>query len=105
MEVTSKVYRKRLAESVTGGALEAADSKAAFLQNLCEELNFDTEKAIEIHEGIHEQKKIYLNRNQLHQHHESSDYYSDNTVYNHIHRISYLVKDLQENCLWFICSY
>ncbi|KAI3760365.1 hypothetical protein L1987_50760 [Smallanthus sonchifolius] len=55
IEVTSKVYRKRLAESVTGGALAAADSKAAFLQNLCEELHFDTEKAIEIHEAIYRQ--------------------------------------------------
>lgn len=56
IDVTSKVYRKRLAESVTGGDLEAADSKAAFLQNLCEELHFDTEKAIEIHEEIYRQK-------------------------------------------------
>ncbi|CAH1447014.1 unnamed protein product [Lactuca virosa] len=55
IDVTSKVYRKRLAESVTGGALEAAESKAAFLQNLCEELHFDTEKAIEIHEQIYRQ--------------------------------------------------
>ncbi|KAI3678567.1 hypothetical protein L6452_37863 [Arctium lappa] len=56
LDVTSKVYRKRLSESVTGGDLEAADSKAAFLQNLCEELHFDTEKAIEIHEEIYRQK-------------------------------------------------
>nr|XP_043635494.1 protein TIC110, chloroplastic [Erigeron canadensis] len=55
IDVTSKVYRKLLAESVTGGALEAADSKAAFLQNLCEQLHFDTEKAIEIHEEIYRQ--------------------------------------------------
>ncbi|KAK1412731.1 hypothetical protein QVD17_34210 [Tagetes erecta] len=66
MEVTSKVYRKRLAESVTGGALEAADSKAAFLQNLCEELNFDTEKAIEIHEAIYRQNlQQYVNDGEL----------------------------------------
>lgn len=51
LDVTSKVYRKRLAESVSGGDLEVAESKAAFLQNLCEELHFDTEKAIGIHEG------------------------------------------------------
>lgn len=55
IDVTSKVYRKRLGESVTGGALAAADSKAAFLQNLCEQLHFDTEKAIEIHEEIYRQ--------------------------------------------------
>ncbi|KAI3507950.1 hypothetical protein L1887_22947 [Cichorium endivia] len=55
IDVTSKVYRKRLAESVTGGVLQAAESKAAFLQNLCEELHFDTEKAVEIHEEIYRQ--------------------------------------------------
>lgn len=52
LDVTSKVYRKRLAQSVTGGDLEIADSKAAFLQNLCEELHFDPLRASEIHEGI-----------------------------------------------------
>lgn len=52
LDVTSKVYRKRLAQSVSGGSLEATDSKAAFLQNLCEELCFDPKKASEIHEGI-----------------------------------------------------
>lgn len=56
LDVTSKVYRKRLAQSVTGGSLEAADSKAAFLQNLCEELHFDPQKAIAIHEEIFRQK-------------------------------------------------
>ena len=52
LEVTIKAYRKRLAQSVSSGDLEAADSKAAFLQNLCEELHFDPKKASEIHEGI-----------------------------------------------------
>ncbi|KAK3037822.1 hypothetical protein RJ639_031863 [Escallonia herrerae] len=56
LDVTSKVYRKRLAQSVSSGNLEAAESKAAFLQNLCEELRFDTQKAIEIHEDIYRQK-------------------------------------------------
>ncbi|KAK2982776.1 hypothetical protein RJ640_025192 [Escallonia rubra] len=56
LDVTSKVYRKRLAQSVSSGNLEAADSKAAFLQNLCEELCFDTQKAIEIHEDIYRHK-------------------------------------------------
>ncbi|KAJ0547432.1 hypothetical protein HanOQP8_Chr08g0291311 [Helianthus annuus] len=66
IEVTSKVYRKRLAESVTGGALEAAESKAAFLQNLCEELHFDPEKAIEIHEAIYRQNlQQYVNDGEL----------------------------------------
>lgn len=56
LEVTSKVYRKRLAQAVSSGDLAAAESKAAYLQNLCEELQFDAEKAVEIHEEIYRQK-------------------------------------------------
>jgi hypothetical protein len=48
LDITSKVYRKRLSQAVTGGDL---DSKATFLQNLCDELHFDPQKASEIHEG------------------------------------------------------
>ncbi|KAK9273053.1 hypothetical protein L1049_017860 [Liquidambar formosana] len=51
LDVTSKVYRKRLAHAVSSGDLEAADSKAAHLQNICDELHFDPQKASEIHEG------------------------------------------------------
>ncbi|KAB5512898.1 hypothetical protein DKX38_029926 [Salix brachista] len=51
LDITSKVYRKRLAQGVSSGDLEFSDSKAAFLQNLCEELHFDPQKATEIHEG------------------------------------------------------
>lgn len=51
LDVTSKVYRKRLSQAVSGGELEMADSKAAFLQNLCDELHFDPTKASELHEG------------------------------------------------------
>lgn len=51
LDVTSKVYRKLLAQAVSSGDLDLADSKAAFLQNLCEQLHFDTQKASEIHEG------------------------------------------------------
>ncbi|CAI9107113.1 OLC1v1006401C1 [Oldenlandia corymbosa var. corymbosa] len=56
LEVTAKKYRERLAQAVTSGELAAADSKAAYLQSLCEELNFDAEKAVEIHEEIYRQK-------------------------------------------------
>ncbi|KAI6686995.1 hypothetical protein NL676_032908 [Syzygium grande] len=56
LDVTAKVYRKRLQQSFTGGELEAADSKAVFLQNLCEELRFDPQKASDIHEEIYRQK-------------------------------------------------
>ncbi|XXG39938.1 hypothetical protein AAC387_Pa01g0770 [Persea americana] len=55
-EVTSKVYRRRLSQAVSSGSLEASSSKAAFLQNLCNELHFDPEKASEIHEEIYRQK-------------------------------------------------
>ncbi|GMG98172.1 hypothetical protein Nepgr_000012 [Nepenthes gracilis] len=56
LDVTSKVYRKQLIQAVSGGKLEAVDSKAAFLQNLCDQLQFDPEKASEIHEEIYRQK-------------------------------------------------
>ncbi|KAG4955046.1 hypothetical protein JHK87_040640 [Glycine soja] len=56
LDVTSKVYRKRLAQAVADGELEMADSKAAFLQNLCDELHFDPQKASELHEEIYRQK-------------------------------------------------
>ncbi|XP_009595771.1 protein TIC110, chloroplastic isoform X1 [Nicotiana tomentosiformis] len=56
LDVTSKVYRKRLAQAVTSGDLEAAESKAAYLQMLCEELSFDPQKALQIHEEIYRQK-------------------------------------------------
>ncbi|KAM5583035.1 protein TIC110, chloroplastic [Rosa sericea] len=56
LDVTSKVYRKRLSQAVSGGDLEAADSKAAFLQGICEELHFDPQKASGIHEEIYRQK-------------------------------------------------
>ncbi|XP_022729007.1 protein TIC110, chloroplastic isoform X2 [Durio zibethinus] len=56
LDVTSKVYQKRLSEAFQSGDLEMADSKAAFLQNLCEELHFDPQKASEIHEEIYRKK-------------------------------------------------
>ena len=51
MDVTSKAYRKLLSQAFSSGALDAADSKANYLQNLCDQLHFDPEKASEIHEG------------------------------------------------------
>ncbi|XP_010486911.1 PREDICTED: protein TIC110, chloroplastic [Camelina sativa] len=56
IDVTSKAYRKRLANSVSSGDLEAQDSKAKYLQKLCEELHFDAQKAGSIHEEIYRQK-------------------------------------------------
>lgn len=51
LEITTKIYRKRLSQAVSSGDLEIATSKAAFLQNLCEEIQFESEKASQIHEG------------------------------------------------------
>ncbi|CAI8585954.1 unnamed protein product [Vicia faba] len=56
LDVTTKVYRKRLGQTVSSGELEMAESKAAFLQNLCDELCFDPQKASELHEEIYRQK-------------------------------------------------
>ncbi|KAJ7564728.1 hypothetical protein O6H91_02G030900 [Diphasiastrum complanatum] len=56
LDVTIKVYRRRLSQAVTGGELEAAPSKAVFLQNLCDSLHFDPENASKVHEEIYRQK-------------------------------------------------
>ncbi|KAK1365022.1 hypothetical protein POM88_040583 [Heracleum sosnowskyi] len=48
-DITSKVYREQLAQFITAGELETSESKAVFLQNLCEQLHFDAQKASEIH--------------------------------------------------------
>lgn len=58
VDVTSKAYRRRLSQAVTSGSLEGAQSKAAFLQNLCDELHFDPQKASEIHQGALEPKTL-----------------------------------------------
>ncbi|KAM3408724.1 hypothetical protein ACQJBY_001662 [Aegilops geniculata] len=54
-DVKSQAYRKRLAKSFNTD-LAAAPSKASFLQNLCEELQFDPELASKMHEDIYRQK-------------------------------------------------
>ncbi|GER35479.1 chloroplast inner envelope family protein [Striga asiatica] len=56
LEVTTQAYRRCLQQAVSSGDLKNADSKAAYLQNLCEELHFDPEKAIEMHEEIYRRK-------------------------------------------------
>ncbi|KAL6508995.1 hypothetical protein OROHE_021554 [Orobanche hederae] len=60
LEIISQVYRKRLQQSVSSGDLINADSKAAYLQNLCEQLQFDPQNAIEIHEEIFRRKLQHL---------------------------------------------
>ncbi|EFJ20681.1 hypothetical protein SELMODRAFT_443745 [Selaginella moellendorffii] len=56
LDITTKVYRRRLSLAVTDGDLDAATSKATFLQNLCNSLQFDPAKASKVHEEIYRQK-------------------------------------------------
>ncbi|KAL6883554.1 hypothetical protein ACP4OV_010968 [Aristida adscensionis] len=54
-EVKALIYRRRLAKSFNT-ELASVPSKAAFLQILCEKLQFDPELASKIHEDIYRQK-------------------------------------------------
>jgi len=56
LDVTTKCYRNFLRRAVTDGALDAAESKAAFLTDLCEKLQFDSEVAASVHSDIYKQK-------------------------------------------------
>ncbi|XP_051113246.1 protein TIC110, chloroplastic [Andrographis paniculata] len=56
LEVTSQAYRRRLQLAVSTGDLLRSDSKAAYLQQLCEELRFDPEMAVKIHEDTYRRK-------------------------------------------------
>ena len=55
-EISSKVYRRLLREEVTSGRLDAAASKAAVLQELCERLKFNPEAASALHTSLYRQK-------------------------------------------------
>jgi hypothetical protein len=55
-ETTARVYRKLLSDKVKSGELEAAPSKADFLQDLCDKLQFDPVVASRVHEDIYRQK-------------------------------------------------
>ncbi len=46
--IASKAYRKMLAAAYKDGTLEAQESKAAWLQELCEKISFDAEEAMEV---------------------------------------------------------
>jgi uncharacterized protein with von Willebrand factor type A (vWA) domain len=50
LEIKSNVYKRRLSK-VFNNELATAPSKAALLQNLCEELHFNPENASKLHEG------------------------------------------------------
>mmetsp|Transcript_9892 Transcript_9892/g.36214 ORF Transcript_9892/g.36214 Transcript_9892/m.36214 type:complete len:1076 (-) Transcript_9892:1462-4689(-) len=55
-DVQSKVYRKVLRDSVKSGALKAEESKAKYLQALCDKLQFKPELAAAIHTDIYRTK-------------------------------------------------
>ena len=55
-EVMVKMYRSALREAVQGGALKEAESKAQFLQQLCDKLRFDPAKALAIHTDVYSTK-------------------------------------------------
>ena len=48
--------RRLLREEVTSGRLDAAPSKAAVLQQLCERLKFNPEAASALHKSLYRQK-------------------------------------------------
>ncbi|GAQ87464.1 chloroplast inner envelope translocon protein [Klebsormidium nitens] len=56
MEVTARVYRRRLRAAVQDGTLEGAASKAEFLEELCDDIRLDPDQAFKINEEIYRQK-------------------------------------------------
>ena len=59
-EVVAKAYRTALARAYADGGLEAAESQAAWLQDLCQSYNFDAAKALKMHEDIYRGKMAKL---------------------------------------------
>eukprot|EP00891_Asterochloris_glomerata_P003309 jgi/Astpho2/3309/fgenesh1_pg.00054_%23_10_t len=55
-ETSSKVYRRLLREEVTSGRLDAAPSKAAVLQGLCDTVKLQPEVAQALHKSLYKQK-------------------------------------------------
>eukprot|EP00959_Pyramimonas_sp_CCMP1952_P396504 8307463-Pyramimonas_sp.AAC.1 len=56
LDVVTKCYRNYLRRAVQDGSLDAAESKAAFLTDLCERLQFESEVAASVHSDIYKQK-------------------------------------------------
>ena len=56
LEETRRVYEASLRAAVADGSLEAAPSKAAFLQTLCERLRFDPSAALAYNNKLYEKK-------------------------------------------------
>ena len=59
-EVVAKGYRTALARAYADGSLEAEESKAAWLQVLCQRYSFDAAKALKMHEDIYRGKMAKL---------------------------------------------
>eukprot|EP00873_Tetraselmis_striata_P004915 jgi/Tetstr1/425179/TSEL_015640.t1 len=55
-DVVVRTYRNKLREKVASGELEAAESKAAVLQEMCNNLRFDPASAAQLHMSIYRQK-------------------------------------------------
>lgn len=60
-------YRRLLREEVTSGRLDAASSKAAVLQQLCDRLKFNPEAAGALHRSLYRQKMddVLKNHNKI----------------------------------------
>ena len=48
--------RRLLREEFRSGRLEAAESKAAMLSDLCDRLKYDQDAAVEVHKGIYTER-------------------------------------------------
>ncbi|KAG2482678.1 hypothetical protein HYH03_018413 [Edaphochlamys debaryana] len=59
-EVAARLYRRLLKEEVTSGRLDAAESPAKVLQQLCEKVRFRPEAALELHRQLYKQKMAQL---------------------------------------------
>mmetsp|Transcript_32358 Transcript_32358/g.81630 ORF Transcript_32358/g.81630 Transcript_32358/m.81630 type:complete len:1052 (-) Transcript_32358:50-3205(-) len=57
-DVVVRTYRNKLREKVASGELEAAESKAAVLQEMCNNLRFDPASAAQLHMSIYRQKLV-----------------------------------------------
>jgi len=56
LDTTTKAYRNQLRHAVTSKELDAAPSKAAWLQTLCQKLRFPPETAAQVHQDIFRQR-------------------------------------------------
>ncbi|KAK3247525.1 hypothetical protein CYMTET_42978 [Cymbomonas tetramitiformis] len=55
-DVSTKVYRNKIRKAMSSGDLDAAESKAKFLQELCDNLQFAPESAFAVNASFYEDK-------------------------------------------------